>query len=196
MRSSMILEYSTRKSDIMQYTIEWIKNLFDGGQQLKFIFFWSHLSKHIEVGKFVFSQWYEAPFVVDAIKYNTAEHWMMAQKARLFHDEATFEKIVRTSKPGEVKDLGRRIQNFDQHVWDMHKYSIVKEGNYHKFSQHTLLRDFLLNSHDRILVEASPVDSVWGIGLAHDAPDVNNPHRWKGLNLLGFALMEVRDELR
>jgi ribA/ribD-fused uncharacterized protein len=72
----------------------------------------------------------------------------------------------------------------------------VVQGNYLKFSQHKALEQFLLQTHDRVLVEASPVDPVWGIGLAEDHPDVLHPSKWKGTNLLGFALMEVRDQLK
>jgi ribA/ribD-fused uncharacterized protein len=156
-----------------------------------------HTSKENEqVGKFVFSQWYQAPFVVDGVQYHTAEHWMMAGKALLFDDRDTFQKIVAAIKPGEVKELGRQIRNFHQQHWDAHKYEIVKQGSIHKFANHQELKDYLLNTGDRVLVEASPVDVIWGIGLSQDARNVENPHTWKGQNLLGFALMETRDFLR
>lgn len=87
------------------------------------------------------------------------------------------------------------ITNFDEKVWNTHRYDIVMEGNLHKFQQHHDLKTFLLNTHDRILVEASPVDAIWGVGLAVDNEKISNPSQWKGLNLLGFALMEVRDQL-
>jgi len=181
----------------MNYDLNWIKHQFDRGATIKYIFFWGHTGKvgH-DVGKHVFSQWYDAPFVVDGVEYKTAEHWMMAHKAKVFQDDEIFKKIVEATKPGEVKELGRKVKNFDESVWNEAKYDVVKRGNLHKFSQHEKIKDFLLNTGDRVLVEASPVDSIWGIGLAEDAKQIENPHTWKGLNLLGFALMEVRDALR
>lgn len=181
----------------MNYNIDWLKNKFDQGETLKYIFFWGHTNNGNEpVGKFVFSQWFPSPFVYQGVMYKTAEHWMMAGKARLFNDTEIVEKIIEANKPGEVKELGRQIKHFDPVIWDQHKFNIVKEGNIHKFSQHASLREYLVNTGDRVLVEASPVDSIWGIGLAGDSSNVENPNTWKGLNLLGFALMEVRDALR
>lgn len=121
---------------------------------------------------------------------------MMAQKARLFEDEKIFHQVVSCSSPAETKKLGRLVENFDNLLWDRHKYSLVKQGNYHKFSQHPDLQEYLLNTGDRVLVEASPVDRIWGIGLAKSDENIYNPANWKGENLLGFALMEVRDELK
>ena len=95
-----------------------------------------------------------------------------------------------------MKALGRKVREFDQVVWDKFKYSIVLNGNWNKFSQNRSLRDFLLSTGDRILVEASPYDNIWGIRLSADSPEANDPQKWRGQNLLGFALMEVRDELR
>jgi len=92
--------------------------------------------------------------------------------------------------------LGRQVKNYDDKLWLANRYEIVKQGNYHKFSQNKDLKTFLINTKDRVLVEASPVDPIWGIGMATDHKDVSNPEKWKGLNLLGFALMEVRDELK
>lgn len=181
----------------MTYDVNWLKTKFDKGEPLKYIFFWGHSRKNSDdVGKFVFSQWFPSPFVVDNVEYKTAEHWMMGQKALLFGDTEIFTKITRSDKPGEVKELGRQIRNFDEHQWNERKFEIVMKGNIHKFGQHEKLKKFLSDSAERILVEASPTDSIWGIGLAEDAPSITNPHTWKGLNLLGFALMETRDLLR
>ena len=119
----------------------------------------------------------------------------MAQKALLFNDKEVFEKIITADKPGEVKELGRQVMDFDEQAWNSKRFDIVKEGNMHKFNQHPALADYLKQTGDRILVEASPVDKVWGIGLAQDHKDIAYVDAWKGLNLLGFALMEVRDLL-
>ena len=104
--------------------------------------------------------------------------------------------IMKIKNPKEMKALGKKVKNFDQEVWDKVKYSIVLTGNYYKFSQNENLRDFLILTKNRILVEASPLDTIWGIGLGKDNEKVYNPNRWRGNNLLGFALMEIRDEIR
>lgn len=175
----------------MKYNIENINT------NNKFLFFWGHQpSKDGAITKTCFSQWWESTFIVDGIEYKTAEHWMMAKKALLFNDETIFKKIIEVKSPAEAKKLGREVQNYYDEIWLKNRYQIVKEGNFHKFSQHHDLKEFLLNTKERILVEASPVDAIWGIGMASDHQDVNNPKKWCGLNLLGFALMEVRDELR
>lgn len=181
----------------MIYHLNWLTDKFDRGEAIKFIFFWGHTNKNNEdIGKFVFSQWFHAPFTVDGIEYPTSEHWMMAGKARLFNDREAFAKIIKADKPGEVKEIGRQIKRFDEAMWDRKKYEIVKTGNIHKFHQNKKLKDFLLGTADRVIVEASPTDTVWGIGLSQDSKMVDNPYTWRGQNLLGFALMEVRDFLR
>jgi ribA/ribD-fused uncharacterized protein len=120
---------------------------------------------------------------------------MMAEKARLFGDHAVAARVLAAAKPGEAKALGRQVAGFDSSLWDAARFGIVVAGNQAKFSQHPALRDFLLGTGERVLVEASPVDAVWGIGLAADHPHLEQPARWPGLNLLGFALMQVRYQL-
>ena len=119
---------------------------------------------------------------------------MMAEKARLFDGSAT-DAILTASNPGEAKKLGRQIRNFDQAIWEAHRFEIVVRGNLAKFSQHGSLKQYLLGTGDRVLVEASPRDRIWGIGLSASDPAAPNPYDWKGLNLLGFALMAVREQL-
>lgn len=121
---------------------------------------------------------------------------MMAAKARVFGDQQILEKVLLKSSPKDAKDLGRQIRGFDAKKWDKVKYDIVKRGNYLKFSQNELLRSFLQQTGAKVLVEASPVDHVWGIGLTEDDTLATDPAHWRGENLLGFALMEVRDVLR
>ncbi|WP_426483606.1 NADAR family protein [Flavobacterium sp. 2] len=162
-----------------------------------FLFFWGHQpSKDGTITKTCFSQWWLSSFKVDGVIYKTAEHWMMAKKAELFQDKEILEKILLVDSPAEAKKLGREVRNYDDKLWLENRYEIVKQGNYHKFNQNADLKTFLLNTNDRVLVEASPVDPVWGIGMASDHTDALNPEKWKGLNLLGFALMEVREELK
>lgn len=177
------------------YSLDWLTNRYENGDSLKFIYFWGNTNNRNEISKACFSQWYESSFIVNGIKYKTAEHWMMAQKALLFNDEELFEKIVNCEKPGEAKDLGREIKNFNEEIWINERFDIVKNGNIHKFNQNRELGNFLLTTKDRILVEASPLDTIWGVGLSADDEKINNIYLWKGTNLLGFALMEARDFL-
>ncbi|MDF1548474.1 MAG: NADAR family protein, partial [Bacteroidales bacterium] len=115
---------------------------------------------------------------------------------KLFNDLEIFEEIIRTTSPQQVKALGRKISNFDEKTWKANRFEIVRQGNLLKFSQNVDLKEFILSTGDKILVEASPVDPIWGIGLVKDNPNAAHPENWKGTNLLGFALMEVRDELK
>jgi len=175
----------------MKYTIENI------AAESKFLFFWGHQpNEDGSISKTCFSQWWLSSFEVDNVTYKTAEHWMMAKKAELFKDHAVLEKILQAKSPAEAKKLGRQVMNYHENLWLAARFEIVKEGNNHKFSQNPELKTFLLNTKNRVLVEASPVDAIWGIGMAGDHKDVMNPEKWRGLNLLGFALMEVRDELK
>lgn len=176
-------------------TIEELKNYVNSGNKVKYVFFWGHQNKGMDVSKSCFSQWYESSFSDDAITYMTAEHYMMAEKAKLFGDQATYNKIINATSPGEAKSLGREVKGFDDSIWEKSRFKIVVEGNMLKFGQNEELKEFLINTGGRVLVEASPVDRIWGIGLAADNQKVENPNLWRGLNLLGFALMEVRDVL-
>lgn len=177
----------------MKYNIE---KLISENHNNKYLFFWGHQpNKDGSVSKTCLSQWWLSSFEVDNVTYKTAEHWMMAKKAELFKDTEIFEKIIDADSPAEVKKLGREVKSYVDSIWLENRFEIVRQGNFHKFSQNKDLAAFLINTKERILVEASPVDSIWGIGMATDHKDINNPEKWQGLNLLGFALMEVRDEL-
>lgn len=181
----------------MKYTVAWLLEQYQKDSKIKYVFFWGHQpTKDGSISESCFSQWWPSSFTVDGIAYKTAEHWMMAQKARLFEDQHHLNLILTCSSPAEAKKLGRQIANFDTTLWDQHKYAFVVEGNYHKFSQNANLRAFLLHTGERVLVEASPVDSIWGIGMAKNDEAIYDPTKWKGENLLGFALMEVRDQLK
>lgn len=180
----------------MKYHLDWLKQKLGKKEKLKFLFFWGHQTrKEGTIGKNCFSQWWESKFVIEGVDYKTAEHWMMAEKARLFKDYEKLELIIKCNSPAEAKKIGREVRNFELAVWEEKRYEIVKKGNFHKFSQHSTLKEYLLKTGERILVEASPHDRIWGIGLTSDNENSNNPSEWKGLNLLGFILMEVRDEL-
>ncbi|MBC8954868.1 NADAR family protein [Xenorhabdus sp. PB62.4] len=177
--------------------IKTLCDLYQSGKKLKYLFFWGHKTNHANhITKSCLSQWYPVQFTVNDVKYASAEHHMMAGKARLFNDLDTLEKIINAKNPGAAKAYGREIRGFNQSIWDEHRLKIVIEGNLAKFSQNKPLAEFLLNTGDKILVEASPVDRIWGIGLAEDSPNIQNPLTWDGLNLLGFALMAVREKLK
>lgn len=175
------------------YDLDWLIHEHQARKKLKYLYFWGHTPR--EGGQVSNACWYDSPFVVDGVRYATAEHYMMAQKAKLFGDMAIFEQIIHSSHPKQAKDLGRKVGNFDEVVWNEHRFDIVVTGNFAKFSQHEALKVFLLNTESHVLVEASPVDKIWGVGLAKDDEKITNPLNWNGLNLLGFALMVVRDNL-
>ncbi len=186
-----------KKTKACIQSVEELIHFTQTGERVKYIFFWGHrpqLSGHIS--KSCLSNWYPALFTVKGIDYPTTEHYMMAQKALLFEDTATYTRILKAKTPGEAKKLGRSVQGFDEGTWTQHRVEIVVQGNEAKFSQHDALNTYLLSTQERILVEASPTDRIWGIGMAADDPNIENPNAWKGLNLLGFALMEVRTRLQ
>lgn len=166
------------------------------GERFRYLFFWGHTAKRSGgVGAECLSQWYGAPFEVDGERYPTAEHYMMAEKARLFDDPEMRQKILAAGSPGAAKALGRRVRGFTDKVWVAERWAIVVRGNAAKFGQNAALRDFLVATKSRVLVEASPRDRIWGIGMAANDDRASKPHLWRGLNLLGFALMDAREQL-
>lgn len=181
----------------MRYHLTWLIDKFDRGYSPAVIFFWDHKKKQASTcGEHMFSQWYPSPFSVNEIVYKSAGHWMMARKALLFGDREAFKRIIEADRFEEVRSVSHIINNFDEATWGERKYDIVREGNFHKFNQSKKLRECLLNTGTAVLAEANPVDNVWGIGLSHDSRNAKDPYAWKGLNLLGFALMEIREYLR
>jgi ribA/ribD-fused uncharacterized protein len=179
------------------YNTEALIAAINSGLRPKYLFFWGHHpAKDGQIGKSCFSQWWATSFELNGVVYPTAEHYMMAEKARLFGDTTIYEKILIASHPNAAKKLGREVKGFDEAVWTQHCFAIVVQGNEAKFGQNPELKQFLLNTGERILVEASPIDRIWGIGLAESDPGVANPKQWRGQNLLGFALMQVRTRLR
>ncbi|MCC9310872.1 NADAR family protein [Kitasatospora sp. RB6PN24] len=166
------------------------------GVRPKYLFFWGHRPQRDgSIGPGALSQWWPSAFEIDGVRYATAEHWMMASKARLFGDEALVPRILAARTPAEAKKLGRQVRGFTEERWAEARFELVTAGNVAKFGQDPALREYLLTTGGRVLVEASPVDRVWGIGLAADDERAADPARWLGLNLLGFALMEARKRL-
>jgi ribA/ribD-fused uncharacterized protein len=166
------------------------------GGRPKYLFFWGHQPpREGGIGNHCLSQWWLASFVVDGVRYPSAEHFMMAEKARLFGDGDTLARILEVGHPGGAKLLGREVRGFEEEAWEKVRFEIVVRGNEAKFGQNPALRQHLLGTAGRVLVEASPVDRIWGIGLAANDPRASDPESWRGENLLGFALMEARGRL-
>ncbi|MFG2680052.1 NADAR family protein [Streptomyces sp. NPDC048392] len=167
------------------------------GARIKYLCFWGHRPlPDGRLGPGCLSQWWPSPFTVAGVEYATAEHWMMAGKARLFGDAEAERRVLAAAHPAEAKRAGRLVRGFEEAVWERERFRIVVEGSVHKFASDPALRAFLLDTGERVLVEASPVDRVWGIGLAADDEAARDPERWQGPNLLGFALMAARARLR
>ena len=179
----------------MKYDIERIKGIVRNNPTTEIIYFWGHTPNPKKMTKACFSQWYDVYFEIDGIQYHTTEQYMMASKARLFGDENMFAKIMNATTPFEYKKLGRKVKGFDATIWDENKLDIVVEGNKAKFGQNPNLKEFLLATGDAILVEASPFDKIWGIGMDIETALNGGVEDWDGANLLGCALMEVRDWL-
>jgi len=176
--------------------------LVESGEKPEYLFFWKPGEG---IGPHVFSQWHFSDFDVRGVSYPTAEHCMMFRKAALMGDEDAMKAILRDIEsggptgrpdPARAKKIGRSIKPWDQVRWDKAKFAVVVDVNMEKFGQNDALREYLLSTGESILVEASPYDRIWGIGLGENDPRRLDPREWQGENLLGFALMEARDRLR
>lgn len=151
---------------------------------------------HIYFWGSIYSQWAKTSFKEDSKVFSTAEQFMMHGKAILFDDKSIAEQILNTSDPKKQKALGRQVKGFKEDVWNVHKFDVVVKGNLLKFTQNESLKNQLLATGDKILVEGSPYDKIWGVGLKWDDPKILNESNWQGENLLGKALMVVRKRLR
>ncbi len=156
-------------------------------QYQDFEFFWG--TEH------PFSQWHASSFEVRGIQFNCAEQFMMYQKAALFDDKEMASEILKATNPAIQKKLGRKVRNFDQQTWLMARIPIVYNANYAKFTQNENLLKFLLGTKGKWIVEASPVDRIWGIGLSVNDKEARQPDKWRGENLLGQVLMTLRANL-
>lgn len=178
------------------YDRENLEKAYQKGEKFKIMPFWGHKPKFAgSIDKSCFSQWFPCEFEIDGVKYPSAEHYMMAEKARLFNDEENLEKILSSSSPALAKKLGRLVKNFDPEIWGKECFEIVFRGNLAKFDQNKAFKEFLFTTGNKVIVEASPFDKIWGIGMRQQNEKIHNPLLWNGRNLLGFALMKVRDEL-
>lgn len=152
----------------------------------KFVFFWGG----------IYSQWYKSNFVINGWTYVSAEQYMMWSKAMLFNDEKIATAIRKTNNPSTQKSLGRKVKGFDKSLWDKYCRIFVYQANYAKFSQNTELLMELLSTGDKEIVEASPEDTIWGIGMYETDPDILDKSKWRGTNWLGIEIMNVREALK
>ena len=160
-----------------------------------YFYFWGHTQKQENtIDKSCLSQWFQRDFIIDNLTYRNAEQYMMAKKALLFNDEEIFQKIMAETSPKKIKALGRKVKGFNPDVWDENAERFVYEANLAKFSQNEDLKEFLLSTKG-IIVEASPYDKIWGIGLKSSDPKALSRDTWNGENKLGFVLTRVREVL-
>jgi ribA/ribD-fused uncharacterized protein len=148
------------------------------------IYFWKPHQNNGYLGN-----WYPSPFTVDSKNFLNSEHYFMWKKVMLFEPTREAE-ILSATDPKTMKDIGQSVKNYDDKIWDEKRYEIMKEALFHKFSQNPKLLNKLLWTGDAQLVEASPVDRIWGIGITDVEALMDKP--WRGQNLLGKALMETR----
>lgn len=141
------------------------------------------------------SQWAKSQFTIDSVTYNCCEQFMMAEKARIFGDHVAVTNILATNNPAKQKALGRKVTSFNEDVWNSVCRGIVYRANLAKYEQNAEFRDLLMATKRRVIVETSPRDRIWGIGLHQDDPRAQHPAQWRGRNWLGVAIMQVRDEL-
>ena len=150
----------------------------------KFTFFWSG----------PFSQWHPSKFSIEKITYSCAEQWMMAAKARLFNDNDALKKIMKTNNPKEQKAFGRKVKGYADKIWDKFARNFVYIGSLAKYSQNNNLKKRLMETRGTTLVEASPLDTKWGIGLNKNDPRAQKRENWLGTNWLGEVLTQLRDD--
>ena len=181
----------------MNYSNEWLADRIADGGQLDYLYFWGHRpGKGGTVIQSCLSQWFYASFGHEGRHFYTAEHWMMWHKALTFDDQLVADEVLTTFDVKMVKALGRKVSNYDDATWAAARYEAVVKGNLLKFSQNPALKAYLLSTENKVIVEASPYDKIWGIGMtAEEARQVDGPAGWRGTNLLGYALMEVRGRL-
>lgn len=147
------------------------------------------------------SNWYKSEFSIttfegETFTFNCAEQYLMWQKALLFHDDETAKEIISTSyDPKQYKVLGRKVKNFNQELWDYNKVSIMEDALYYKFTQNDNLKAALIKTNGFYLVEASPFDKIWGVGLEASNDAIIHQPEWRGQNFLGEALMKIRHKI-
>ena len=154
----------------------------------KFTFFWKSNE--------CFSNWYMSPFTKDGKTFNCSEQCFMYQKALLFDDQEIAQKILEAKHPRDQKALGRKVKNFDNDIWSKMSKTLMYEVNKLKFTQTPGLLKQLMDTGNTEICETSPYDAIWGIGMDDNHPDVNDKSKWKGQNLLGEVLTQLREDLK
>lgn len=154
--------------------------------------------KHVAFWGSPLSNFYPCNFILADEKWISSEQFFMACKARCFDDHESYKEIRKATTPEQAKKLGRKVKGFDDKIWDNFKYEIMLAGVYAKFSQNEDLKKFILSSEfeGKYFVEGSPFDGVWGVKIDYRNPDVDDPTKWNGENLLGKALNKVREKLK
>lgn len=143
-----------------------------------------------------FSNFYHCRFTVDGIIFTSSEQYMMFTKACLFGDREIAFKILSTHDCKTIKAYGREVRGYNDAVWGANRFELVKVGLYEKFNQNEDLKKILLSTDDATLAECAGRDRIWGIGLSVSNPNVQNPSLWRGQNLMGKCLMDVRSMLK
>lgn len=155
----------------------------------EFLFFWKSAE--------IYSNWHPSVFTDEAgHRFVNSEQFLMYHKALVMGDAETAAQILRETNPGKIKALGRQVRNFNEALWEEKRLGVMEAGCYLKFTQNSAMQAELLATGKRTLVEASPVDAIWGIGMAEDDALAEIPAKWRGRNLLGIALTNVRDRIR
>lgn len=151
----------------------------------KYVFFWGG----------PFSQWHLSTFEIDGVKYNCCEQYMVAKKALLFGDYESYKKIMHEKDPAIQKAIGKKIKDFNRDTWKNYCQKFVFDANYAKFTQNYDLLQIILDTGDKEIVEANSNNNIWGIGLDKSNPDILDKNKWRGLNLLGEIIMQVREAI-
>ena len=142
------------------------------------------------------SNWFLSPFTLDGTDFSSMEQYIMVRKCRLFGDEALAAAVLRTDEPGEQRAIGRQVKDYQEVIWAGIRQAVAFRGLYAKFSQNEALKALLLGTGSAVIVECVGIDAVWSCGFGLEDEERLDLSRWRGQNILGFALMEVREALR
>lgn len=188
--------FSWEAAGLLTYCRRWLKLEYQANRKHKLLFFNNNQSSKKELTKACLSQRYQYTFYGHDHEFTSAEHYMMFCKAELFGDYEASEKILKAKGIEEIFQLGRNVQGFKQDIWDKFKYNMVLNNNWLKFEPNPELLSFLLSTGETVLVNACKDDVIWGIGLTASDPDAKDPMKWRGYNLLGFALTQIREHIK
>jgi ribA/ribD-fused uncharacterized protein len=191
---SNIIEFTSRNKNnftVIEFSdepaYELVKNIEKSNKAPEYLLFYSKFD--------TFSQWHPSVFVEDGITFVHCEQYMMYKKAMLFNDINIAQKILLEKDPQKCKNLGKLVKPFIQKIWDQNREKIIFNGSILKYTQNEKMLKELIESRDMVLVEASPTDDIYGVKLGKNHPDIRNPLKWKGLNLLGKALERTRTHI-